>query len=63
MVVDEVLAQFADEALRYGKIISDDEFKLGNVFKHSYCVEYLNRRYYLTKTNGEWTYFHEGGLL
>lgn len=59
-MLDELLKTFADEALRYGKIISDDEFKLGNDFKRSYCVEYMNRRYYLTKTNGEWTYFYEG---
>ena len=58
-MIDEVLAQFADEAIRYGKIISDDEFKLGNDFKRCYCVEYLGCKYYLTKTNGEWTYFHE----
>lgn len=59
-MLDERLKTFADEALRYGKIISDDEFKLGNDFKRSYCVEYMNRCYYLTKTNGEWSYFHEG---
>ena len=48
-MIDETLAQFADDAIRYGKIISDDEFKLGNDFKRSYCVEYLGCKYYLTK--------------
>lgn len=58
-MIDELLAQFADEAIRYGEIISDDEFKLGNDFKRCYCVEYLDCKYYLTKTNGEWTDFYE----
>lgn len=58
-MIDELLAQFADEAIENGKILNVDRFKLGDKDKVSYFVEYLGRKFYFAKTNGEWTYFHE----
>lgn len=50
---------FCDGLLRYGTIIEDHEFTLGGQNKRQYVIEYEGTKFYLTKTDGFWTYLHE----
>jgi len=51
-------ANFCDQILRYGNIKEDYSFRLGSENKRQYVIEYEGLIYYLTKTDGFWTYIH-----
>lgn len=55
--------ELAAEVVRYGTIKERQEFQLGGSFKISTVYEYEGIRYYITMTDGQITYFHEGGSL
>lgn len=44
-----------------GKVEEQTIFKLGDSNKESYVVRLDDEKYYLTKTDGEWSYFFHGG--
>lgn len=46
-----------DDILRYGEILSDNEFQDGNDFVRQYEIRYESECYLMTKLNGEWIYF------
>ena len=52
------MAQFVFEN---GTVEEETIFKLGDVSKESYVVKLDGEKYYLTKTDGEWSYFFHGG--
>lgn len=56
--LNTVDAKFCDQILRYGTIKEDYSFRLGSENKRQYVIEYEGLTYYLTKTDGFWTYIH-----
>ena len=56
---DKALAELV---FREGKIIERTAFMLGDAYKVSYVFEYEGKQYYITLTDEEITYFHQGGL-
>ena len=51
-------SNFCDRILGFGKIKEDYSFRLGSENKRQYVIEYEGLTYYLTKTDGFWTYIH-----
>lgn len=54
--------KICDDILRYGTILSDEEFQCEGKFVRQYQIEYEGEKYNLTKQDGEWIYiFHHIG--
>ena len=51
-------SNFCDQILKYGNIKEDYSFRLGSENKRHYVIEYEGDTYYLTKTDGFWTYIY-----
>lgn len=56
--LNEMDIELCNEVLRYGNIIEDYSFRLGSENKRQYVIEYEGLTYYLTKTDGIWTYIY-----
>ena len=56
--LSDVDMNFCDQILKYGKIKEDYSFRLGGENKRQYVIEYEGITYYLTKTDGFWSYIH-----
>lgn len=56
--LSDVDMNFCDQILKYGNIKEDYSFRLGGENKRQYVIEYEGDTYYLTKTDGFWTYIH-----
>lgn len=54
--MNECKKKICDDALRYGNIICDIEFR-GKKFEliRQYVIEYEGKEYHMTKIDGEWT--------
>lgn len=63
MTITKHHEELAAEVRRYGTIKERQEFQLGGSFKTSTVYVYEGKRYYITMTDGQITYFHEGGSL
>ena len=60
MVIDKDTKQLAELVYNEGEIIERNAFMLGNQHKVSYVMSYNGYRYYVTLTDGEITFFHQG---
>lgn len=47
------------EIIKHGIIKDTYDFKLGEDYKTQYIVECMGDTYYMTLTNGEWTYLYK----
>lgn len=61
MTITKHHEELAADVRRYGTILERQEFQLGNSFKTSTVYVCNGKRYYITMTDGQLTYFHEGG--
>ena len=50
--------RIADQILRNGSIVRDEEFSIGDKAYRQYTIEIDLEAYDLTKCNGEWVYIH-----
>lgn len=46
-----------------GTVLEETQFTLGWVNKTSYVVTLDGYKYYLTNTEGKWSFFHRGGAI
>ena len=57
---DKTTMQLAELVYNEGEILERNAFMLGNQHKVSYVMSYNGYRYYVTLTDGEITFFHQG---
>ena len=63
MTITKRHEELAAEVRQNGVLKERQEFQLGNTRKVSEVYDYLGSRFYVTMTDGQITYFHEGGSL
>lgn len=61
--MDKEMQEMAQFVYENGETIESNPFVLGDKHKVSYCIRLDGEIYYLTSTDGEWTYFYHGGKL
>lgn len=60
MIMDKDTKKLAELVYNEGEILEREAFMLGGFHKVGYVMAYNGYRYYVTFTDGEITFFHQG---
>lgn len=63
MLITKHHEELAAEVRQNGVLKERQEFQLGNSHKVSEVYDYLGSRFYVTMTEGQLTFIHEGGTM